>query len=181
MCAEGGPPRLVCWSLAVSFAHGDHVVFSKEKSSPLAELARCPRCRRFHRVLVGIKRLLVLCGRQRSELPPHREHAVWETPRGACTPAQRDSGACGPVPGGSLRCLPGGRKTLHAPGASLVLVGDQERHSLCSGLPPKYPQRCARDHDANMVHLQPGYSYHVHTGPTRGLSLSKHLCSNRGW
>lgn len=32
-----------------------------------------------------------------------------------------------------------------------------------------------------MVHLQPGYSYHLHTGSTRGLSLSQHLCSNRGW
>ena len=32
-----------------------------------------------------------------------------------------------------------------------------------------------------MVHLQPGYSNHIYTGSTRGLSLFKHLCSNRGW
>lgn len=32
-----------------------------------------------------------------------------------------------------------------------------------------------------MVHLQPGYCHHVHTGSARGLSLSKHLRSNWGW
>lgn len=32
-----------------------------------------------------------------------------------------------------------------------------------------------------MVHLQPGYCHHVHTGSARGLSLSKHLCPNWGW
>lgn len=34
-------PWLVCWSLALVLAHKDHVVFSREKSFPLAELARC--------------------------------------------------------------------------------------------------------------------------------------------
>lgn len=130
---------------------------------------------------MGVKFLLVLCGLERPELPPHCEHAVWETPRGEGASAEWNPGAGGPVSGGSVRCLPGRGKALHAPGASFLLVGDQERHSLCSCLSPKYSQRCAGDHDANMVHLQPGYSYHVHTGSTRGLSLSKHLCSNWGW
>lgn len=87
MFAEG-VPQLVCWSIAVALAHKDHVVFSKEKSSPLTELAWCPELHQFRRVLVGVKFLLVLCGRERSELPPHCEHAVWETPRGEGASAQ---------------------------------------------------------------------------------------------
>lgn len=178
--AEGLPP-LVCWSLAVVLAHKDHVVSTKEKSSPLSELEQWPQLHHLRLVLVGFEFLLVLWSVERTELPPDCEHTVWETTRGEGATAQRVPGAGGSVPRSSLCCPSSGRETLHASWASFLLVRDQERHPLCTGLPPKYSQCRARDHDAHMVHLQSGYSYHVHTGSTRGLSLFKHLRSNRGW
>lgn len=77
--------RLVCWSLAVSLTYKDHVVFSEEKSSHLTELVRRREWRWIQCVLVGIELLLVFC--KRSELSPHREHAVWEAPGCAGAPA----------------------------------------------------------------------------------------------
>lgn len=131
--------------------------------------------------LVDIMFLLVIHQGNKPEILPDSHHSVWETarPQGSC--AQWGAQARWSVPRGPLCCSTCGWEAFHAPRAALPLVRYQECYPLHARVPSEHPQHRARDHDAHMVHLQPGHSSHIHSGSEWGLFISKHLRSDRGW
>lgn len=99
-CEPGRRPDVYVGDLQslLRLSQTDHVVFAKEKPSPLLSasgpwrLAWCPHTQLHlqpqHHVFLDLNFFLVLGGRPRPGLPPHCEHAVWETPRGESAPTQ---------------------------------------------------------------------------------------------
>lgn len=131
--------------------------------------------------LVDTMFLLVLHKDDQPEILPNSDHPVWEAARPSGSCAQRGAQTRRSVSGGPLRCPSCGRQAFHAAWAARLMVRDQKRHTLHARVPSEHPQHSARDHDAHLVHLQPGHSGHLHSGSERGLLISKHLRSHRGW